>query len=235
MRQFKLPGLRVWLEILSIGDRADGLVDCMSVGAQLRLTSASETKKKTVSGVVEWLHNHDCLVSMEGQNHISQIVNYAEYHRTWEQKKIPSKNKACSSPNLTRPNQTYKEEKKKPEAVDNSKEELKVIFDLVKTLAGGSTHRLTDIRNWIGKTIRESQEGVDKAKPELTRQFILQSMQSLKKLGVGNLDREGIFAYLTGAFKKIRTETLQKESEKYKQGGIENAGEILRRMKGDAQ
>lgn len=143
-------------------------------------------------------------------------------------RQFPPKAAYRTVPNRTEPKE---KDKKKPEPVDNPKEELKTIFDLAAVLADGNHDRFTDIKNWIGKTIREAQAGVDRGKPEFTRKIILRSIQALKKLGIGNLDRDGVFAYLTGAFKKIRTEEIQTESGKHKQAGVESAGEILKRMR----
>lgn len=122
MREFGLPGLRVWLEILSIADRAGEHVDCTSKGAISRLTSAAQTKFKTTSEIVLWLHNRGCMSLEVGQNsftsasevlqksvrsaseldqkYLSRVVNYWEYHRYEEPEPVPT------GPNHTEPHRT---------------------------------------------------------------------------------------------------------------------------------
>ncbi len=97
MREFGLPGLRVWLEILSIADRSGEYVDCLSSGALSRITSAAETKYKRTSTIVLWLHNRGCMALEPHQNPLSRVVNYWEYHRTEERNPVPTR------PDRTRP------------------------------------------------------------------------------------------------------------------------------------
>lgn len=89
MREFGLPGLRVWLEVLSIADRAGEWVDCTSKGAISRLTSAAETKNNRTIVVIEFLHIRGCLVEHDDKNHRSRIAKYWEYHRTEERNPLP--------------------------------------------------------------------------------------------------------------------------------------------------
>ena len=218
----------VWLEILSIADRNNGILGPSSPQLYTILAGRCRVYSPKVRAILEW-----CLVKgwlILDSN--LRVAKWLKYHRTREPNKNPSGN--TTTPLLSYPSEPSSK-KKIPDPVDNSKEELKVIFDLAATLVDGNSDKFTDVKNWIGKTIREAQGSVDRAKPELTRKIILRSIQALKKLGTGNLDRDGVFAYLTGAFKKIRTEEIQGESAKYKQGGIESAGEILQRMKTESK
>lgn len=114
MREFGLSGFRIWLEILSIGDRGEGTLDCTSVGAQLRLTSASESKQQVTTKVVGWLHNRGCLLVVDEQNHLSRIAKYTEYHRTRTPSLRTNGNQLAAlrtEPNLTIPKEKEREEK----------------------------------------------------------------------------------------------------------------------------
>ncbi len=108
LREFGAPGLRIWLEILSIADRNGELIDCCSDGAISRFTSAAETRTKVTRSVLEALlkagsieHEGTFIVAscrLQGAlNHATRVVNYREYHRTEEQKRVPTR------PDLTRP------------------------------------------------------------------------------------------------------------------------------------
>lgn len=108
-REFGLAGWRIWLEILSISDRAGDVVDCTSEGALSRLTSAAETRLRVTSRVIEWLLSRNCIATVDQLNHTTRVVNYWDFHRTPEQKRIPP-----DLPDLTRPNQTNKKPPKSP-------------------------------------------------------------------------------------------------------------------------
>ena len=119
-----LAGWRIWLEILSIADRNEGLVDCTSQGAVRRLSSAAESRFKVVSSVTEALFKAGSIVLQDPLNHVTRVVNYAEYHRTEERKKFPTR------PDPTEPDLTYIKNKNKsmrvitrPPASKNSKKE----------------------------------------------------------------------------------------------------------------
>ena len=230
----------IWEEILSIADRNEGYLPGKLDAYPTLLAYACHSTPSHIGLAIGWLTvprgNPPApwitIESDSGGVQYARVTKWLKYNGTWEDDKIPPGKR--SDPLLSYPSEPSSK-KKTLEPVDNSKEELKVIFDSAATLADGNLDKLTDVKNWIGKTIREAQGGVDRAKPELTRKIILRSIQALKKLGTGNLDRDGVFAYLTGAFKKIRTEEIQGESAKYKQGGIESAGEILQRMKTESK
>lgn len=104
------PGLRIWLEILSISDRAGPYIDCTSEGAIRRLSSAAETRFKVVSSVVDTLIKCDSMRIHDRINHVTEIVNYWDYHRSEERKPRPTD---LTDP--TRPNQTIKDTDDPPE------------------------------------------------------------------------------------------------------------------------
>lgn len=113
VKRFGAPGLRVWLEILSIADRCGPVVDISSPGALSRLASAAETRLRTVSDITESLLRAGSVRSHDLLNHLSEIVNYWDYHRTWEQNRVPS------GPDLTRPLKEKTATENSP-VVDNS-------------------------------------------------------------------------------------------------------------------
>lgn len=88
--KYGAAGLRIWLEMLSISDRAGPFIDCTSEGAIRRLSSAAETRFKVVSKVVDTLFNVDSIRIHDRINHVTEIVNYADYHRTEERKPCPT-------------------------------------------------------------------------------------------------------------------------------------------------
>ncbi len=100
VHEYGAPGLRIWLEILSIADRAGPFIDCTSEGAIRRLSSAAETRFKVVSSVIDTLLNVDSIRLHDRINHVTEVVNYSEYHRTEERKRFP--------PDQTRPNRPHR-------------------------------------------------------------------------------------------------------------------------------
>lgn len=98
VHKYGAPGLRIWLEILSIADRAGPFIDCTSEGAIRRLSSAAETRFKVVSSVVEALMKVDSIRLHDRINHVTEVVNYRDYHRYRERK--------VRHTDLTRPNHT---------------------------------------------------------------------------------------------------------------------------------
>lgn len=101
VHDFGAPGLRIWLEILSISDRAGPYIDCTSEGAIRRLSSAAETRFKVVSSVIDTLLRVDSIRIHDRINHITEIVNYWDYHRNEEREKFPPDQTRPNRPDLT--------------------------------------------------------------------------------------------------------------------------------------
>ncbi len=125
------------------------------------------------------------------------------------------KPKITNAPNLSVP---IEESKKKPPAVDNFKDpdpnkksELKAVFELALKIADGDLARGRDLKNWIGKTIREGI--VSKEPEERTRKIIFSTLHAIQDRA---LESSVFWPYLTGIYKKIRTGVIQDESAKYK-------------------
>lgn len=104
MRAHGLSGFRIWLEILSIGNRNDGEVDCWSVGALSRLTSAADTKQKVTTDVLLWLQKRNSIAPLSNYKGVMRIVNHAKYNILREAKENPPGNQSASPPNLPNPN-----------------------------------------------------------------------------------------------------------------------------------
>ena len=102
IRQCGERSLRVWLEILSIADRNDGLVPGESEGLLTALGGASEASPRTVRATLDYAQSHAWLAS----DPTLRVVNYGKYHRIEERKPIPSGSANRSPPNLTKPDLT---------------------------------------------------------------------------------------------------------------------------------
>lgn len=129
VHEYGAPGLRIWLEILSIADRAGPFIDCCSEGAISRLSSAAETKSRVTRSVLEALlkagsikHEGHFIVDSYALdshlivtscalhsriNHVTEVVNYSEYHRTEERIMFPPDLTRPNLPDLTRPKSVH--------------------------------------------------------------------------------------------------------------------------------
>jgi hypothetical protein len=91
--KFGLTGLKVWLEILSIADRNDGVVgnNIESLSRALAVKVSSKTSRVLL--VLLWITTRQWL----DNNSTIRVRNYLKYHRTAEPKSLPSE------PDRTRP------------------------------------------------------------------------------------------------------------------------------------
>ena len=217
MREFGLAGFRVWLEILSIGDRCDGVLDCTSLGAQLRLTSASETKQKVTTSVIGWLHNRGCLQVVDEQNHLSQIVKYAEYHKTREPKKIPTGKPLVpylSEPNLSEPfkDTSYLPEQHKSAAPAKEKvwseddQWLKKFLD-TQTLVSAPREAFDDPAWW--EKVAETTNGI--SVPFLTTEFA--------KIGAWLMENPSRTPIKTSGWRRFTRGWLERAADKRRLNG----------------
>lgn len=82
---FGAPGIRVWLELLSIADRNDGEVPGDYQSNASPLAGRCHSTVSQVTHVLHWLADH---LWIESQSPI-RIRNYAKYHVTRDVKQIP--------------------------------------------------------------------------------------------------------------------------------------------------
>mgnify|MGYP001596468550 CR=1 FL=1 len=94
LRQCGERSLRVWLEILSIADRNDGLVPGASEGLVTALSGASEASPRTVRAMLDYGLTHLWLVS----DPCLRVAKYAIYHKTRETNQIPRGTTTASLP-----------------------------------------------------------------------------------------------------------------------------------------
>lgn len=99
----------VWLEILSIADRNDGLLGPSSPQLHAVLGSKCRVYSPKVRAILDWCLDRGWLELRDG----FRVANYWKYHRTREPKEIPTGNsKTPSLPNLSEPNSKEKRKSK---------------------------------------------------------------------------------------------------------------------------
>ena len=108
-RQFGDRSLRVWMELLSTGDRNDGYLPTMSQAYARALAGKCQVSASTVSKVWDHAHKYAWIVS----DPIPRVRNYGKYHTTRDANGIPAGKQAPSPPNLPNHPNLPKEEKKK--------------------------------------------------------------------------------------------------------------------------
>lgn len=96
--RFGLTGLKVWLEILSIADRNEGVVPGDEETTLRALSIKCNSTLRQLRGIYELIQS----LSWINSEFPIRVLNYAKYHRTEERKK----NGFRSLPDLTRPDRT---------------------------------------------------------------------------------------------------------------------------------
>ena len=86
----------VWLEILSISDRNDGLLGPDSPQLRAVLASKCRVYSPKVHAILDWCLTRGWLELKDGL----RVANYWKYHRTREPKEIPTSDSESSPPNL---------------------------------------------------------------------------------------------------------------------------------------
>lgn len=113
--------LRVWLEMLSIGDRNDGLVGMTQDAIITAVSYKVRCKRTKVVLVFSWITTQRWLVFDDG----FRLAKYAKYHRTREPKKLPSE---PSEPDRTKPD--LKDAQSAPSAVPKVEDSRKLSDDI---------------------------------------------------------------------------------------------------------
>ena len=100
----------VWLEILSIADRNDGLLGPDSPQLRTVLASKCRVYSPKVHAILDWCLGRGWLEFKDGL----RVANYWKYHRTREPKEILTGNsKTPLLPNLSEPTEPNSKEKRK--------------------------------------------------------------------------------------------------------------------------
>jgi hypothetical protein len=97
--RFGLSGLKVWLEILSISDRNDGVVSGVSESIVRALSIKCNTTQRQVRAILEFIQSK-LWISSELP---IRVRNYSKYHRSREPQETSEGNFDGSPPDQTRP------------------------------------------------------------------------------------------------------------------------------------
>jgi len=92
--RFGLAGLKVWLEILSIADRNEGVVAADQEALERSLSIKCNTIKRQVKSILKLIQSRlwiDC-------KHGVRVLNYPKYHKTRETNRVPSEPSEPSEP-----------------------------------------------------------------------------------------------------------------------------------------
>ena len=101
--------LLIWLEMLSIADRNDGLIGPDSDQTRNQLASKCRSSRVKVGLVLDWCRSKVWIQSDNGL----RIANFLKYHRTPEHKPEPNQENIRSSPIRSDPDQTFIREEEK--------------------------------------------------------------------------------------------------------------------------
>src|SRR4029434_1114890 len=104
--------LRVWLEILSIADRNEGVIPGALESVVRALSGKCQAAPRTVRGVVSHAWNHGWLVPSEVP---LRVRNYLKYHPSRDTKRELNSNFLASPPILPYTTLTKEKEKKEKE------------------------------------------------------------------------------------------------------------------------
>lgn len=105
--RFGVTGLRVWLEILSISDRNEGVLPGPWQDYTRILAARCQSTTRHLVAVCQWLTSESadgqqgssCWVVVDSQG-IARVPKWAEYNKTGEPNKIPSGIQTSSPPSL---------------------------------------------------------------------------------------------------------------------------------------
>ena len=92
--RFGLSGLKVWLEILSIADRNDGVFGTDQESIKRALSIKCNTTQRQVSGILELIESRSWITSELP----ARVNNYRKYHKTRETNQAPSEPSEPSEP-----------------------------------------------------------------------------------------------------------------------------------------
>jgi hypothetical protein len=96
VERFGAPGIRCWLELLSIADRNDGEVPGDYISICKPLAGVINTKSNRVLKILYWFNSKQWI---QNQSPI-RVCNYSKYHVTRDANKIPQGNSSASPPSL---------------------------------------------------------------------------------------------------------------------------------------
>jgi len=226
----------VWQEMCAIADLNDGEIKGTpeQIGLSLAYISLSNRPRWAADRIAIALQYMVDCGWIEVRTDRVLVVNYAKYHTTQTEKKIPPNDRTTEHPN-------YKEEQATPPLLISHPppEKPKVnaqheeVFRLAKEIAGGDKQRAAELCNFVGKTVREGIKFGDS--PEVINDAIIYTFNQLKlkRAKEGPLDNALIWPYLQKTYKFKRTAALQAESERYKREPMQKAGEILNYVMGN--
>jgi len=89
----------VWLEMLSIADRNEGITGPNSGSTRAAIAAKCRTSRAKVESVFGYA---ETLGWIKLDTHV-RVLNFSKYHRTWEHQKIPEGKLNSSPPNQTEP------------------------------------------------------------------------------------------------------------------------------------